>query len=88
VLPDVYPGKPPLVWLDEPENKDVIDFVDYLDHGNQINFDYLIFWDKEFSQTAQVQRYNLINALAKIYNLFLQVPPVSIEELFPPSAFE
>ena len=44
VLPFQYPLSAPLVFLDEPENKEVIDMIDYLDKGNRINFEYTLKW--------------------------------------------
>ena len=47
VLPVNYPECAPYVYLDEPENQEVIDMIDYLDSGNRIMFSYLIDWDKQ-----------------------------------------
>ena len=33
-----YPRQPPIVILDEPINKQVIEFIDYIDSGNVIMF--------------------------------------------------
>jgi hypothetical protein len=43
-----YPHSPPLVYLDEPVNEEVIGFVDYLDEGNVIMFKYLTSWQRDF----------------------------------------
>lgn len=40
-LPTFFPFSPPKVFLDEPMNQQVIDFIDYVDAGNVINFKYL-----------------------------------------------
>lgn len=82
VLPHHYPSTAPLAFLDEPEREEIIDMVDYLDSGNRIMFDYLVSWDREFATTKNAQTYNLMNLLVKVYNLFMQMPPLSIEELF------
>ena len=42
----MYPVDAPLVYLDEPEDKQVVDMVDYLDQGNVIMFQWLINWGK------------------------------------------
>jgi hypothetical protein len=36
VLPDNYPIGCPLVYLDEKENPEVVEMIDYLDKGNRI----------------------------------------------------
>lgn len=46
ILPTDYPKNVPLVYLDEPENKEVIEMIDYLEAGNRIMFNYLFQWDK------------------------------------------
>ena len=46
VLPFNYPLAAPLVFLDEPDNPEVIEMVDYLDKGNRINFEYVFKWGK------------------------------------------
>ena len=42
----MYPIEAPLVYLDEPENPQVIDMIDYLDKGNRIVFEYILVWEK------------------------------------------
>lgn len=44
VLPTFFPFEPPMVFLDEPENPMVIEFIDYLQKGNKIFFKYLQEW--------------------------------------------
>ena len=34
VLPQDYPQKAPLVFLDEPEKPEIVEMIDYLDKGN------------------------------------------------------
>jgi hypothetical protein len=46
ILPQNYPGEPPIVYLDEPEKPEVVEMIDYLDKGNRIMFEYLIVWAK------------------------------------------
>jgi hypothetical protein len=38
VITSFFPFSPPLAFLDEPLNQNVIDFIDYVDDGNVINF--------------------------------------------------
>ena len=78
-----YPQEPPLVFLDEPENQEVIDIVDYIDSGNRINFQFLFDWRKQQSNDQGFfQKFNLTMLLTELYNLFLKMPPVSFSELF------
>lgn len=44
VLPTNYPFDPPMVYLDEPENPILIEFIDYIEKGNRLNFQYLTDW--------------------------------------------
>ncbi len=44
VMPLDFPREAPLVFLDEPENAQVVEFVDYVDKGNRIMFNYLASW--------------------------------------------
>ena len=44
VLPFNYPQAAPLVFLDEPENPEIIGMIDYWDKGNRINFEYTLKW--------------------------------------------
>jgi len=37
----------PHVYLDEAENQEVIENIDYVDVGNTITFDYLSNWKRE-----------------------------------------
>lgn len=46
-------------------------------------FDYLILWGKVGPGIdKKIAEYNLMNLLVKIYNLFMQMPPLSFAELF------
>lgn len=48
VIPTFYPFEAPLTYLDEPENKQVIEFIDYVDKGNVIMFKYLVDWKANY----------------------------------------
>ena len=84
VLPNKFPAQAPLAYLDEPENAEVVEMIDYLDVTNRIMFDYLIYWERENSASTvpNAEKFNLKTLLLKIYKLFLQMPPLSIDELF------
>lgn len=47
LLPKLYPAEAPLAYLDEPENQEVVDFIDYLDQGNRVVFNWLSNWEKQ-----------------------------------------
>lgn len=38
ILTSFFPFQPPKVFLDEPTSKKDIEFIDYVDEGNVINF--------------------------------------------------
>lgn len=83
ILPMNYPQEAPICYLDEPENAEVVDMVDYLDKGNRIMFEYVILWGKVgHSIKNQLDKYNLSQLLTNVYKLFVQMPPVSFDELF------
>lgn len=82
MLPEGYPGNAPIVFLDEPEVEEIVEMIDYLDSGNRIMFDYLVSWEKEFAGSKDQKKFNLMALLVKVYNLFLQMPPLTMAELF------
>lgn len=83
ILPKFYPAEAPLAYLDEPENQEVIDMIDYLDSGNRVVFEWLLKWEKQKQNVFTcVSTYNLTNLLGEVFKLFSQMPPVSLEELF------
>jgi hypothetical protein len=45
VIPSYFPGGgAPLAYLDEPLNPMLIEFIDYLEEGNKIMFNFLSEW--------------------------------------------
>lgn len=57
--------------------------IDYLDKGNRINFEYSLKWAQVgMNVQHQIKEYNLMNLLMKVYKLFVQMPPLSMAELF------
>jgi hypothetical protein len=50
VLPKNYPYESPYVYLDEKEDPEIIEIVDYLDSGNIIKCGFLFEWDKNSQQ--------------------------------------
>jgi hypothetical protein len=78
VLPSLYPYEAPLTYLDEPENKQVIEFIDYIDQGNVIMFKYLADWKTNYNSSPA--NYNLQMLLNKVYQLYCQAPPVPFDE--------
>ena len=53
VIPSFFPFSPPLAFLDEPINQNVIEFIDYIEQGNLINFQYLQDWKQQYNQKPQ-----------------------------------
>ena len=84
VTPQDYPKSPPFAFLDEKEDAEVVEMVDYLDKGNRIMFQYLADWSREPNITtpASLKKFNITELLTKVYQLFCQLPPVSLSELF------
>ena len=74
-----------MVYLDEPINQEVIDNIDYVDTGNEISFTYLSDWkreEKSWNPQTSYNKYNLAALLFKVYNLFVEMPPLTMNELF------
>ena len=38
-----------MAYLDEPENPTLIEFIDYIDAGNRLMFQYLMDWKAHYS---------------------------------------
>ena len=51
VYPKDYPKDAPFTYLDEAEDPEVVEMVDYLDKGNIIMFQYLMDWVRESNIT-------------------------------------
>lgn len=83
ILPHNYPEVPPLAFLDEPVRNEVVEIIDYLRDGNVIMFDFLNHWTGVGDEIGQnVEKYNLINLLNRVTELYTMIPPLTIEELF------
>ena len=54
ILPKNYPIERPYVYLDEKEDPEIVEMVDYVDKGNIMNFDYLGKWTANSNNIAQL----------------------------------
>ena len=72
VTPQDYPRSAPFAFLDEKEDAEVVEMVDYLDKGNRIMFQYLSDWGREPNITtpASLKKFNINELLTKVYQLF------------------
>lgn len=71
ILPSNYPAEAPISYLDEPENDEVVEMIDYLDKGNRIMFEYLIVWNSRgVGIKSQLGVYNLSMLLGNLFKLF------------------
>jgi hypothetical protein len=50
ILPTEFPIFPPYAYLDEPINQQVIEFFDYVEEGNLLNFEFLDAWKKFYAK--------------------------------------
>jgi hypothetical protein len=85
ILTKQYPVTSPIVFLDEAENQEIIDNIDYVDVGNVITFDYLSDWKREeasWNPQASYNKFNLNSLLFQLYNLFVKMPPLPMSDLF------
>jgi hypothetical protein len=44
VITSFFPHSPPLVFLDEPENPNLVLYIDYIEKGNLLTFAFLDEW--------------------------------------------
>lgn len=82
LLPHIYPLSPPVVFLDEPINQDVIEMIDYLENENRVLFEYLLLWGKAEHISNNRYKWNLSTLYAKLSEIFTKMPPISLSELF------
>jgi len=88
ILPQFYPYEAPYVYLDERENPEIVELVDYIDEGNVMKFDYLTQWERNQEMIKKAPNncfhptYNLGFLLQAIFKLFNELPPLSSAELF------
>ena len=59
ILPSEYPKAVPFVFLDEPENSQVVEFVDYVDAGNRIRNEFINMWNKRATDPNWQSRLNI-----------------------------
>ena len=68
LLPKYYPLVSPIVILDELEDPQIIEMVDYLDKGNIIQFQYLIDWNLKVRQSYEnIKIYNLTTLIGHVH---------------------
>jgi len=68
--------------LDEPENADVIEMLDYVDSGNRIRTDYILNWMTRYNDPSQRMNLNLNRLLYEVFQLYTKAPPIPFEEIF------
>ena len=66
ILPSEYPIAAPFVFLDEAENKQVIELIDYVDAGNRIRNEFINMWTKRYTDPAWKSRLSL-NQVSHIF---------------------
>jgi hypothetical protein len=71
-----HPFAAPYAYLDEAENKNLYEYIDYLQPINRITFAYLDDWKTHYN--AKPQEFNLQHLLIKINTLFSHAPPIDM----------
>ena len=79
VLPLFFPFQAPKAFLDEPVNKQVMEFIDYVDEGNALNFKYLVDWPSFYN--THPSEFTLQKLLIQVNMLYSQAPPIPFEEV-------
>ena len=82
LLPAQYPVVPPYVYLDEPENAQVVELLDYIEKNNRIKNDFITNWASRQNDPAWRGKLNLSQLLFEVFELFTKAPPLSFEEIF------
>ena len=82
ILPTEYPTQAPFVYLDEPENAEVVELLDYVDAGNRIRNEYILNWASKYNNEPGFRlNLNLNRLLYEIYQLYTKAPPLPFEEM-------
>ena len=81
ILPAQYPIIPPYVYLDEPENPQVAELLDYIEKNNRIKTDFLTNWTTRNNDPNWKPKLNLSQLLLEVFELFTKAPPLSFEEM-------
>ena len=72
---------PPYVYLDEPENPQVAELLDYIEKNNRIKTDFLTNWTTRNNDPNWKPKLNLSQLLLEVFELFTKAPPLSFEEM-------
>jgi len=79
VFPTFYPFSAPWVFLDEKEDPQIIEFMDYIEKGNRLSLLYLDRWDQEYRPGSH--QYSLPQLMQEVYQAFQRSPPIPFSEL-------
>ena len=79
VLPSKFPHQAPIAFLDEPINKQVIEFSEYVRDGNVLDFGFLREWNAQFKTSEP--KFNLQTVLIHVNGLYTEQPPIPFDEL-------
>ena len=82
ILPTEYPKHAPFVYLDEPENAEVVQLLDYIDAGNRIRNEFILNWASKYNDANFRINLNLNRLLYEVYQLYTQAPPLPFEEMY------
>lgn len=82
ILPSEYPKHAPFVYLDEPENAEVVQLLDYIDAGNRIRNEFILNWASRYNDPNFRINLNLNRLLYEVYQLYTQAPPLPFEEMY------
>ena len=81
ILPTDYPSQAPYVYLDEPENADVIAMLDYVDNWNRIRNDFILNWMANYRDPTKRMNLNLNRLLYEVFQMYTKAPPIPFEEM-------
>ena len=81
ILPAQYPEQAPFVYLDEPENAEIVSLLDYIDAGNRIRNEFILNWASKYKDANFRINLNLNRLLYEVYQLYTKAPPLPFEEM-------
>ncbi len=73
--------QPPYVYLDEKEDPQIVELLDYVEAKNRIKNDFIINWQSHHSNPQFRGKLNLNHLLYEIFQLYTKAPPLSFDEM-------
>ena len=73
--------QPPYVYLDEKEDAQVVELIDYVEKNNRIKNDFIVNWAHNHNNPNFKGKLNLNQLLYEVFQLYTKAPPLSFDEM-------